>query len=155
MYPSSTPGLPSPGGNANNWGSMLNDYLQRSLQGATTVGEISGVSGTNAGELITAAINPYTGTTNTNLATGSLPGLVQLSGDFGGTYSAPLVAALQGNNLSSSAPGDGNVLTWSAGSSEWLPVAPSGTGWGLNGDVDGGGSNTVFGGTSPIDGGVS
>jgi hypothetical protein len=141
--------LPTPGGDANTWGTMLNDFLQQSL-----IGNLTG-SLTTGGQLVTAATNPYTGNPNTNLSTGSQPGLVQLSNDLGGSAASPSVVAIQGHSVSSSAPTDGYVLTWSAGSSNWQPIAPGGTGWGLNGDVDGGGSTTIFGGTTPIDGGVS
>lgn len=134
-------GLPTPGGNANNWGTMLNDYLQQALAAN--------------GTLVTAATNPYTGNPNTNLASTSQPGLVQLAGDLGGSAASPSIGALQGKTVSASSPSDGNVLTWSAGSSAWVPEAPSGQGWGLSGDVDGGSSSSVYGGTSPIDGGVS
>lgn len=134
-------GLPTPGGNANNWGSMLNDYLQQALAAD--------------GTLVTAATNPYTTNPNTNLAGSSKPGIVQLSNDLGGSAASPSVVALQGNPVSTVSPSDGNVLTWNAGVSKWLPIAPSGQGWGLSGDVDGGSATSSYGGLTPIDGGDS
>src|SRR5581483_6807549 len=92
--------LPTPGADANNWGSVLNTYLQQSLD--------------STGKLVTAATNPYTLSANTNLASGSQPGLVQLSNDLGNTAASPAVVGLQGRTLDSAAPNDGDVLTWSA-----------------------------------------
>jgi len=103
--------LPSVGGDANNWGNVLNDYLQQSLA--------------SDGKLVTSATNSYTGLTNTNLATGSQPGLVQLAGDLGNTYSSPQVIGLRGRSVGSGTPNGGDVLTWSTGSTAWIPQAPT------------------------------
>ncbi|MGH7233949.1 MAG: hypothetical protein ACREF7_00685 [Candidatus Saccharimonadales bacterium] len=132
--------LPTPGGDANSWGTMLNDYLQQALAAD--------------GTLVTAATNPYTSSANTNLASGTQPGLVQLAGDIGNTAASPTVVGLQGNSVSSAAPTDGYVLTWSGGSSQWQPAAASG-GSGYSGDIDGGIATSVYGGTSVIDCGNS
>ena len=135
-------GLPTPGGNANNWGTILNDYLQQALAGD--------------GTLVTAGTNPYTSATNTNLATGSQPGLVQLAGDLAGTSTSPALAAV--------------VTAGSVGSSTAIPVltydakgritgvstaAVSGGGTVSSFSIDGGNSTTVFGGTLGIDFGGS
>jgi hypothetical protein len=133
--------LPVVGGDNNTWGTLLNDYLQQSLDGS--------------GQLVTASTNPYTGLTNTNLASTGEPGLVQLAGDLGNTAISPTVVGLRGRAVDPSAPGDGNVLTWSASQSKWLPAAPGSTGGVLTGDVDGGNSISVYGGTSTIDCGAS
>ncbi len=103
--------LPTVGGDANNWGTILNDYLQQALA--------------SDGKLVTSATNSYTGLTNTNLATGSQPGLVQLATDLGNTAASPKVVGLQGRSVDSSTPSDGNVLTWSNSSSKWLAQAPT------------------------------
>jgi hypothetical protein len=137
--------LPTPGGNANNWGTMLNDYLQQSLA--------------SNGTLITTSTNSYTGGTNTNLASSSTPGLIRLSGDLSNTAASPTVVGLQGNAVNSATPSNGNVLTWSASSSQWSPQAPSTSGGSggsnFTGDLDGGSSSSVYGGTTAIDGGIS
>jgi hypothetical protein len=104
--------LPTPGSDNDNWGTVLNDYLQQSL----------GSDGT----LLTAATNSYTGTTNTNLANSTRPGLVQLTNDLSTPYSAPKVVGLQGNAVSSTAPVNGQVLTWNSTASAWQPATPSG-----------------------------
>ncbi len=132
--------LPTPGGDNNNWGTVLNDYLQQSLD--------------SSGLLVTAATNPYTTNPNTNLASGSQPGLVQLAGDIGNTATSPTVVGLQGRTVASGPPADGNVLTWSASGSQWSPQAPTGGGVGPI-DLDGGNASSSFGGTTAIDGGVS
>jgi len=110
--------LPTTGSDANNWGSLLNDFLQQALAAD--------------GKLVTAATNPFTGTANTNLASGSTPGLVQLAGDLGGTSTSPTVTGLQGNDVDTTAPTDGYVLTWSSANNKWQP-APGGGGGGGGG----------------------
>lgn len=48
-------------------------------------------------------------------------------GDLAGAFPDPSVAALRGHALSSTTPSDGQVLTWSDGSTTWEPqTAPSG-----------------------------
>jgi hypothetical protein len=44
-------------------------------------------------------------------------------GDLSGYYPDPTVVGLQGNSVADTAPSDGQVLTWSAGSSEWQPAS--------------------------------
>lgn len=105
--------LPNIGGDANAWGTVLNDYLQQAL--ATD------------GTLVTGATNSYTGSANTNLASGSKPGLVQLAGDVGNTAASPKVTGLQGRAVDSGAPSDGNVLTWNNSGSKWQASAPLAT----------------------------
>lgn len=131
--------LPSPGGNANNWGTMLNDYLQQALAAD--------------GTLVTSATNSYTSAANTNLASNSKPGLVQLAGDIGGTYNAPTVTKLQGRAVSTNTPSDGEVLTWDNIGGEWIPqtVTGGGGGSGFSGDIDGGSSTSVYNSVSIID----
>lgn len=133
--------LPTPGGNANNWGTVLNDYLQQALD--------------SDGTLVTSATNTFTGLANTNLASVSKPGLVQLAGDLSNSAASPSVVGIQGRNIDSSAPNDGDVMTWSASGSKWSPLAPSGGGGGggFIGDLDGGNASSVYGGTTAIDGG--
>lgn len=86
--------LPTVGGDNNNWGTVLNDYLQQSLN--------------SNGTLVTAATNPYTGLANTNLASATQPGLVQLAGDLTGTAASPALASV--------------VTAGTAGSSTVVPV---------------------------------
>jgi hypothetical protein len=106
--------LPTPGSDANNWGSLLNDYVQQAHA--------------SDGTLVTSATNPFTGNANTNLATASTPGLVQLANDMGGTATSPIVTGLQGRDIDTTAPTDGYVLTWSASASKWQAVAPTSSG---------------------------
>lgn len=138
--------LPNIGGDANAWGTVLNDYLQQAL----------GSDGT----LVTGATNSYTGLANTNLANGSRPGIVQLAGDLGNTAVSPTVVGLQGRAVNSAAPSDGNVLTWSASASKWQAAAPlatpvsvsnggTGTSGPLSGVLIGNGSSAFTAATQP------
>ena len=72
--------LPTPGADNNDWGTVLNDYLQQALA--------------SDGTLVTATTNPYTGNPNTNLASGSTPGLIKLAGDLTGTAASPALASI-------------------------------------------------------------
>ncbi|HSX06617.1 MAG TPA: hypothetical protein VLG92_02770 [Candidatus Saccharimonadia bacterium] len=103
--------LPTIGGDNDSWGTLLNDYLQQALA--------------SDGTLVTSLTNSYTGTTNTNLANSTRPGLVQLAGDLTIPVTAPKVTGLQGNPVANTTPTDGQVLTWSASSSAWQPATPS------------------------------
>jgi len=52
-------------------------------------------------------------------ATGSVKGVVQLTGDFAGTAAIPVVAGLQGTPISATAPSNGQVLTYNGASAVW------------------------------------
>ncbi|MCD6531264.1 hypothetical protein J7K99_02330 [bacterium] len=58
-------------------------------------------------------------------------------GDLSGSYPSPTVVGLQGNPVSSTAPSDGQVLTWNSTAGQWVPQDPTG---GVNGS---GSSNRV------------
>jgi len=103
--------LPITGGDNDSWGTVLNDYLQQALA--------------SDGTLLTTPTNSYTGSTNTNLANSTRPGLVQLTGDLSVPVTAPKVVGLQGFAVASTTPTDGQVLTWSASSSNWQPSTAS------------------------------
>lgn len=131
--------LPNVGSDANQWGDILNNYLQQALA--------------SDGTLVTAATNPYTSSANTNLANGSRPGLVQLTNDLGNTAALPKVVGLQGRAVASTTPTDGYVLTWDNAGSTWKPAAATSGGGAI--DLDGGTSTSIYGGIDPIDGGNS
>lgn len=130
--------LPTPGGDNDDWGTVLNDYLQQAL--------------TSSGTLVTSSTNSYTSAPNTNLASNSTPGLVQLAGDLSTPVASPTVVGLQGNQVASTTPTNGQILTWNGGSSQWQPSTP---GTGLSGNIDGGISSSGYGGTTSIDCGDS
>jgi hypothetical protein len=50
-------------------------------------------------------------------------GAVQVAGDIGGTAAAPKVTSIQGNPVSNTAPGSGQVLAWNG--SAWAPATNS------------------------------
>jgi hypothetical protein len=89
--------------------------------------------------------------------------IIQLDQDLGGTLAEPLVVGLQGRPVSSTAPHDGYVLTWTG--LAWAPALGGGGGGGdfvANNDLDGTGTfQTVIGlynhplsATFPTDGAV-
>jgi hypothetical protein len=43
------------------------------------------------------------------------------AGDLSGSYPAPMVDAIQGRNISTTAPSNGNVLKWNSGQNRWEP----------------------------------
>lgn len=62
----------------------------------------------------------------------------QAGGDLSGNYPNPTVDGLQGRAVASTAPADGEVLSWSAANSRWQPAAGGGGGAiTLSGDVQG------------------
>jgi len=133
--------LPTVGGDNNDWGSVLNDYLQQAL-GST-------------GQLVTSGTNSYTGLTNTNLATTGTPGLVQLAGDLAGNSTSPALASI--------------ITAGSVGSSTSIPIITydakgritsisSATAVGStvsSFSIDGGNSATTYTGTLKVDFGGS
>ena len=124
--------LPTVGSDNNSWGTVLNDYLQQSLD--------------STGQIVTAATNPYTGSANTNLASITKPGIVQLAGDLANTATSPTVAGLQGRAVYNAAPNNGDALTWSTSNNRWQPTAAGGGGTGTIGiTIDGGGSAITTG----------
>lgn len=56
-------------------------------------------------------------------ATTSVKGIVQLAGDISGTATSVSVVGLRGRSVANLAPTDGQILTWSSGSSYWYPAA--------------------------------
>jgi len=113
--------------------------------GTGTTINIATASGTNTGLLTstdwTTFNNKLSSTLNdgnifvgnsSNVATG-----VALSGD--GTISNTgvlTVTGLQGRDVSSTAPTNGQVLTWNSSTSQWEPQSPGGaTGWTLTGNT--------------------
>lgn len=54
-------------------------------------------------------------------ATTGTKGVVQLTGDFGGTATSPSVLKLNSRPINSVAPNDGYILTWSQSDGYWLP----------------------------------
>lgn len=100
--------LPQPGGDTGTWGSVLNDFLSQSHN----------TDGTLKPTAVDNAVSD---------ASSSTAGSVQLTRDLGGTANNPLVVGLQGRDVGNGAPADGQVLTYSAGSSQWIPATSSNT----------------------------
>lgn len=136
--------LPTPGGDPNDWGAILNDFLEVShnsdgtltaaaLTAAGGITTVNNISPTNGAVILTATdVGAY------SLPPGGMPAddmdssvqtalsdastAVQLGGDLGGTNVVPTIAKLQGTPVSASSPGDTQVLAYSAESTAWVPA---------------------------------
>jgi hypothetical protein len=139
--------LPIPGSDDNDWGAILNDFLNishnsdGSLQGnalrqAGAITKVNGVTPQNGSLSLSASdIGAYTlpsgGIPGSDLASGlqsSLNNSIQIGGDIGGTASNPLLVGIQGIDLNASTPADGQFLSYNGTSNQWLPVTASNSG---------------------------
>ncbi|HTE57874.1 MAG TPA: hypothetical protein VK694_03940 [Verrucomicrobiae bacterium] len=99
--------LPNPGSDDGAWGDILNDFLQQSMN--------------PDGSLKTSAVGsaaPH--------ASPSALGIVQLTGDLGGTASVPTVTGLQGHAVSPTSPTNNQVLLYNSAGSQWEPQTSAG-----------------------------
>ena len=107
---------------------------------SNAVGAANGVAGLNSSTLVpTTQLGTGTASSSTFLrgdgtwdappsasdATTSSPGIVQLDGDLGGTATSPTVTGIQGNEVATGTPGNGQVLTYNTTSSKWTATTPS------------------------------
>jgi hypothetical protein len=99
--------LPTPGGDENAWGDVLNDFLTQSLN----------TDGTIKPAAAAAAVPDASSTTQ---------GTVQLTNDLGGTGSVPVVTGIQDHAISATAPTDGQFLVYDAGATQWQPTTSAG-----------------------------
>ena len=103
--------LPTPGGDDGQWGQILNDFLAVSLDGS--------------GNLLSAAVSAAGAYSKPG---GGIPA-TDLSSGVQATLSAVGNAtSIQGVAIDSGAPGDGEVLQYSANSLEWVPTLVTGSG---------------------------
>ena len=91
-------------------------------------GSPGGYAPLNGSGLLPANYLPALGAIAGTLAASQMP---ILTGDVGNTGSATIVAGLQSRAVASTAPTDGQILTWSAAGSTWQPVTPTVTAGGL------------------------
>lgn len=141
--------LPEPGGDSGQWGQILNDYLgvahnddgtlkNNSASSATiqndaiTVAKIATTSAPTSGQTLTyngtqLAWETPSGSGSVPDATGSTKGIIQLSGDLGGTASSPTVPGLAGKEPSIAA---GSTAQYYRGDKTWQPLTKASVGLG-------------------------
>ena len=90
--------LPTPGGDENSWGAMLNDYLlvshnQDGTLQTAALQQAGGVTSVNNVAPVNGDVTLSAGNFTANNATPSTPGLIQLTGDIGGSATAPTVVS--------------------------------------------------------------
>lgn len=119
-------------------------------QAIKTAHDTLGNMNARIGKRFTGTVDPVAGFTvggsGSGATTGTCAPCGNAGGDLGGSYPSPTVDGLQGRSISALAPSDGQVLTWVAASSAWVPVTPTGGG--------GGGSGTVTSITPAADSGT-
>lgn len=97
--------LPAPGGDDGTWGNVLNDYL--------------GVAHNADGTLKTSAVSSSSPTASSTTA-----GIVQLTGDLGGTSSNPSVNRIRGHQVAATTPAASQVLKFNG--TQWEPQNETG-----------------------------
>lgn len=124
--------LPTPGGDAGNWGTILNDYLLQAHKEDGTLKAGVVAESNLAPAVVTKINNASTGTASN--ATTTTTGLVQLSGDLGGTATAPTVPGMARANLG----GMEMVITANATGAMTINLASGNVvSWTLTGNVSG------------------
>ena len=124
--------LPTPGGDDGDWGDVLNGFLEvaHNTDGTLSSSAVASalpnpIPTTNLGSGTASSSNFLRGDgtwavpSGAANATTSTPGLVQLDGDLGGTATSPTVTGIQGNEIATGTPNNGQVLTYNTGTSKW------------------------------------
>jgi len=107
------------------------DVSEGSTNRYVTTDQEDALAGTNGTPNST---NPFVTNTDSRLTDSRNPD-GSAGGDLSGTYPDPTVAKLQGRDMASTAPSDGQVIKWNNSSSQWEPAADS-TGSGGGGGLD-------------------
>ncbi|MEM9723087.1 MAG: hypothetical protein AAGA10_27715, partial [Bacteroidota bacterium] len=114
--------------------------ISGTFPGPLTVTQLQGRAVSNSipadGQVLTWTGTAWAPQTVSSSGGGSPTGAA--SGDLSGLYPGPVVAKIQGNDVSPTDPTDGQVLTWSAVGAAWIPqTLPTSTGGTASGDVTG------------------
>lgn len=97
--------LPIPGSDQGQWGDVLNDFMS--------------VAHNPDGTLKAAAVSSSTPTAST-----TTPGVVQLTGDLGGTSTSPSVRRIRGHEVAATTPAANQVLKFNG--TQWAPENETG-----------------------------
>jgi hypothetical protein len=140
--------LPVVGGDSGNWGTILNDFLEVSLNAdgtitpaaltaAGAVTSVNTVAPNSSGNVTLTASNvgayakPSSGIPATDLSSAVQADLtaaataVQLGGDIGGANTVPIVTKLQGTTVNAASPSANQVLSYVGG--QWVPSTVTST----------------------------
>jgi len=136
--------LPVVGGDSGNWGTILNDFLEVSLNqdgtiqpaaltAAGAVTSVNTIAPNQSGSVTLTAANvgayakPSGGIPSSDMSSPVQQALtagasaVQLGGDLGGTNTAPTISKLQGTTVNAASPQANQVLSFVEG--QWVPAA--------------------------------
>jgi hypothetical protein len=133
------PRLPQPGSDKGTWGSVLNDFLlvEHNTNGTLKAGGSLSDYAPLSNPTFTGAVTVPTPTSTTDAVTKAYvdgvaiagapdassvtKGIVQLTGDFGGTAASPEVNRLRGALVSSTTPTNNQILTFNSAYDHWEP----------------------------------
>lgn len=124
--------LPTPGGDDGTWGNILNDFLEVSLNSDGTLSSSAVASalpspipsgklgtGTASSSNFLRGDGTWAVPSGASNATSSTPGLIQLTGDLGGSATNPTIESIQGVAISGTPSAGQALIAGSSSSAKW------------------------------------